>query len=150
MSAFASTQVEDAVRSSLEAIVNKAHQPNVRSSRVRFTGDRGSNNFVWIMVDRTDITSAGSAPVEGFRVHTNDIDLFAATPPSFDVTCPTTDTASTFEAAVQFVASKVGQSARVELLLQSDFSDGTHEGNYVGDSDAGFDAVHPQPVLFTD
>ncbi|MBS2002213.1 MAG: hypothetical protein JST44_11955 [Cyanobacteria bacterium SZAS LIN-5] len=149
MTAFASPQVEDAVRSALEAIVNKAHQPDVRSSRVRFTGDRGSNNFVWIMIDRTSIPSNGT-PVDGFYIHTNDIDLFAATPPSFSETCPTTDTAATIESAVQYVASKVGASARIELLLQSDFNGDKHEANYVGNSDDGFDSIHQQPVLFTD
>lgn len=151
MTAFASKQVEDAVRSSLEAIVNKAHGADVRGSRVRFTGDRGSNNFVWIMIERTKIAVEGSDDkVDGFNVRTNDMDLFAATPPSFYMNCATADIAATIEAAVEFVATKVGSSARVELLLQSDFEGGKHEDNYVGNSDDGFDAVRPQTALFAD
>jgi len=152
MTAFASPQVEDAVRSSLEAVLNKAHGADVRCSRVRFTGDQGGfNNFAWIMVDRTLVTIEGSDDkVDGFWVHTNDFDLLAGSPLSFSQTCVLTDTAATIEAAIQYVATKVGTSARVELLLQTDFTDGKHEDNYVGNSEDGFDAIHPQPVLFTD
>ncbi len=152
MTAFASPQVADAVRSSLEAVLNKAHGADVRCSRVRFTGDQGGfNNFAWIMVDRTSVSVEGSDDkVDGFWVHTNDFDLLAGSPLSFSQTCVATDTSAVIEAAIAYVATKVGTSARIELLLQSDFTGDKHEDNYVGNSDDGFDAIHPQPVLFTD
>ncbi len=124
----------------------------VRSSRVRFTGDQGSfNNFAWIMVDRTSVSVEGSDDkVDGFWVHTNDFDLLAGSPLSFSQTCAATDFAATIDAAIQYVATKVGTAARVELLLQADFNGDNKDFNYVGNSDDGFDAIQPQPVLFSD
>lgn len=151
MTAFASPQVADAVRSSLEAVLNMAHGADVRCSRVRFTGDQGGfNDFAWIMVDRTSVSVEGSDDkVDGFWVHTNDFDLLAGSPLSFSQTCVATDTSAVIEAAIDYVATKVGSSARVELLLQFDFTGNKNE-NYVGNSEDGFNAIQPQPVLFTD
>lgn len=151
MNAIASPQVQDLVRSGIEAVLNKAHAADVRCSRVRFTGDRGNFNFVWIMVDRTKVEVAGSdEKVDGFWVHTNDYDLLVGTPLSFSQTCLVTETNAVLDAAVAYAISQVGASARVELLLQSDFEGGKHEDNFVGNSDEGFDAIHPQPMLMTD
>lgn len=151
MNEFANPRVEDAVRQCIEAVLVKAHGDDVRSARVRFTGDRGGFNFAWVMVDRMSVKLNGSEDsVDGLWVHTNDADFMIGSPPSLTETCALNDIDAVIEIATQFVASQVGKSARVELLLQADFNGGKHEGNYVGNSDEGFEALHVQPELLTD
>lgn len=151
MNAFATRSVEDAVRKSIEAVIVKAQGADVRCARVRFTGDRGGMNFAWIMVDRTSVKLNGSDnAVDGLWVHTNDFDFMAGSPLSFSQTCALNDIDTVIEAASQYIATQVGTSARVELLLQADFEGGKHEDNYVGNSDEGFESLRPQTVLFSD
>jgi hypothetical protein len=151
MNAFASQQVEDAVRKSIEAVIVKAHGADVRCARVRFTGDRTGMNFAWIMVDHTSVKLNGSDnAVDGLWVHTNDFDFMAGSPLSFSETCALNDIDAVIETATQYVATQVGTSARVELLLQSDFLGGKREDNYVGNSDEGFESLRPQTGLLTD
>lgn len=144
MSNFNSQPVEDAVRAAITAVVNRAVGSDVRCARVRFTGDRGSFNFAWVMVDHMTVKVDGNE-VDGLFVNTNDFDGLVPVQSELAITCTLDDTAAAIERAVDFVASKVGTSSRVELLLQTDFRGAQREGNYVGNSDDGFDAVREQP-----
>jgi len=144
MSNFKSPQVEETVRAAIAAIVNKASGSDVRCSRVRFTGDRGSFNFAWVMVDHMTVKVDGN-DVDGLWLNTNDFDGLVPVQSELSVTCALDNTAAAIETAVEFVSKKVGTSARVELLLQTDFHGSRREANYVGNSDEGFAAVHEQP-----
>lgn len=73
-----------------------------RSARVNVTvNGGGSNDFAWILLDTC--TPQGSSEPH-YTARTNDIDLFAATPPSFDVANP--DPAEVHEQAAAFLTSR--------------------------------------------
>ncbi len=110
---------------------NPVSGADVRCARVRFTGDRTGMNFAWIMVDHTSVKLNGSDnAVDKLWVHTNDFDLMAGSPLSFSETCALNEIDAVIETATQYVATQVGTSARVDLLLQTDFNGGKREDNY--------------------
>jgi hypothetical protein len=144
-------RVGDTIKRALTAVFEQALRADVRECRVRFTKEGPAfHNFVWIMVDRTQVTVEGSEEkVDGLWAHTNDFCFLTGAAASFSAAKPIADAESLLVAAIEFVEQKMGSAERVELLLQTSLVSG-YAPNFIADSDSGWDAVHEQPEHFTD
>jgi len=143
--------VSQIIHDALTAVFQAALNADVREARVRFTNDgTGFNNFVWIMVDRVQLTVEGSQEkVDGVWAHTNDYCFLTGSPHSFCASAPLIDTQALTGAAIAFVEEKMSGAQRVELLLQTSLTQG-QSPNFIADSETGWEHVHEQPVHFTD
>lgn len=131
-------KISDIVRNAVPAVVNMVAQGKARSARVRFTGDKGFNSFVWIMVD--------VMPDGKLWAHTNDADFMVGYPPSLTVSRPASEAQDLINDIVTFLGNEMRNFGdKVDILLQADAADGQPSvPNFVGDSDTGWDQIHEQ------
>ena len=141
-----STKIQDFVRLAVQHVVNAVLGGDFKSARVRFTGDRGHMNFVWIMVDRCEvrIPRGSSNVVDGLWAHTNDFDFMAGSPLSFEDARPFAQGAELVEPICEFLAKELAGQTRVELLMQADSVNREFVPNLVGNSDDGFANIREQ------
>jgi hypothetical protein len=97
-----SPRVSEIIRRALPEVFRQTQNADVREARVRFTNEGSSfNNFVWIMVDRVQLTVEGSDErVEGIWAHTNDYCFLTGAPHSFSASAPMTDMDSVMACAI--------------------------------------------------
>lgn len=131
-------KISDLVAQAVPAVVNMVAQGNARSARVRFTGEKGFNSFVWIMVD---VLADGK-----LWAHTNDADLMVGYPPSLTVSKPVSEAQDLINEIVAFLTNEMrNYGDKVDILLQADAQAGQPSvPNYIGDSDCGWDQIHEQ------
>ncbi len=131
-------KISDIVSNAVPSVVNLVVQGKARSARVRFTGEKGFNSFVWIMVD---VMQDGR-----LWAHTNDADFMVGYPPSLTVSRPASEAQDLVNDIVTFLANEMrNYGDKVDILLQADAADGQPSvPNYIGDSDAGWDQIHEQ------
>ncbi len=131
-------KISDIVRNAVPAVVDMVASGKARSARVRFTGDKGFNSFVWIMVD---VMQDGK-----LWAHTNDADFMVGYPPSLTVSRPASEKQDLINDIVAFLGNEMRNFGdKVDILLQADAADGQPSvPNFVGDSDAGWDQIHEQ------
>lgn len=125
-----------------------AIQNSVRSARTRFMSVGNGTRFAWIFVERiAPPANDTSGEAHYVLARTNDMDMFAAVPPSLYVIRPMSRVAELESVIVNFLDQELLNFGKVEVLIQSDAIDGTPCASYAGDSDSGYHNVAPLSVL---
>lgn len=127
-----------------------AVQNSVREARTRFSPLHNGTKFVWIFVERIAPPAHDpSGESHWVLARTNDMDLFAAVPPSLYVARPLSRAGELEADIVNFLDKELLNFGVVEVLIQSEALDGTTLGALIGDSESGYDNLAPVTVLST-
>ncbi|MDX1988207.1 MAG: hypothetical protein SFV17_16095, partial [Candidatus Obscuribacter sp.] len=76
--------------------------------------------------------------------HTNDGDLFIGTPMSLSVSAPLSQVLSLAASITNYLDGELTGYGKVHALLQSVNLDGSHNPNYIGDSESGYGSLTQQ------
>lgn len=127
-----------------------AVQTGVKEARTRFMPVGGGHRCTWVMVERFQ-PPAGDTSGESEHVlaRSNDMDLFAATPPSLYLTRPLSRAAELETDIVNFLDRELATYGKVEVLIQSTATDGTPCVSFTGSSENGYHNLAPVTVLTT-
>ncbi len=132
-SAFAASAVHDM----LQAIATTA-----REARLRLTSAQSPNRLIWIMIDRLPANSANAE--EQVWAHTNDGDISIGTPMSLSVCVPLSNATTLASTITTYLDGELGSYGKVDALMQSVNLDGSHNPNFIGDSESGYDNLTAQ------
>ena len=134
------------LRSAVQDMV-AAVTSHLSSARLRLTGEKSSNQFVWIMLDRVSAPAGDTNGETYIWAHTNDADFMVGYPPSLNLSAPLSQEQAVqdlLEQVIAFAEKEISNYGKVEALMQSDFIDRSRQlPSYVGDSESGYAAVRP-------
>lgn len=157
-----SPRLADFIRTAVAEVLKAACFPDVRTARVRFTGDHNTfNNFEWIMADHMAAsTDEKESRPERIWAHTNDFDFMAGSPLSFDQCLPVSEVEGLIEPICAFLNERFARATKIEIRLEAEPTDHRRRDlaysadpevaranamflPYVGNSDEGFENIKP-------
>lgn len=114
-------------------------------ARLRLTSDTNTNRFLWVLITRIPSPAGDtSGDTEHVWAHTNDGDLFIGTPMSLSVSSPLSQVLSLKASISNYLDGELTGYGKVHALLQSVNLDGSHNPNYIGDSESGYGSLTQQ------
>jgi len=130
------------LRSAVQDMVT-AVTSHLSSARLRLTGEKSSNQFVWIMLDRVSAPAGDTTGEDYIWAHTNDADFMVGYPPSLCLSAPMSQAQDLLEQVIAFAEKEISNYGKVDALMQSEHIDRTQQlPSYVGDSESGYAAAH--------
>ena len=143
------SDVQAFVRAAVPDMIT-AVQTSVREARTLFTPKDGTRRHCWIFVERIQPPAHDTSGEAHFVLaRTNDLDLFAATPPSLYEYRPLSRASELESIIVNFLDQELIKFGKVEVLIQSTALDGTPCVTYTGTSESGYHNVTPLMPLPT-
>lgn len=114
-------------------------------ARLRLTSEANTNRFLWVIMARIPSPAGDtSGDTEHVWAHTNDGDLFIGTPMSLSVSAPLSQVLSLAASITNYLDGELTGYGKVHALLQSVNLDGSHNPNYIGDSESGYGSLTQQ------
>lgn len=139
--------VREFLHAAADAVIRRAMSGEVRTARVRFTGNRHMNDWCWIMADRCNIYLEPGDPsrgtTDGVWAHTNDLIDIAPVAPEFTCARPIATAEEIIAVVIEFLERKFRTADKVDIRLEVDFPYDVKrsEPAFEGDSEAGFAAL---------